>query len=526
MSDARTAALPADDDTPITPARLFGYLCMCLGMFMAILDIQIVAASIGQIQAGLSASPDEISWVQTSYLIAEVLMIPLTGLLSRALSTRVLFSLSAAGFTAASLLCATATSIEQMIVYRALQGFLGGAMIPTVYAASFIMFGRKRSGGIVVWTSMLVILAPTLGPALGGWISETLSWHWLFLVNLVPGIIITVAAWTLIDIDRPQLDLLKKLDLLGLVAMVLFLAAAQYVIEEGSKHQWFDDDGIRQWTMVAVLAGIVFFWRALTRDEPIVNLRPFANPNFFGGAMLGLLMGTSLFAILFLMPLYLVRIAHYNAAQVGSSIFVSGLVMLLFGPIAGELAKRIDLRLLASLGFAFLALSAWSFSQMTSDWRFAEMIWPQVFRGIGLMFCVVSVSNIAFASLPQGHIKDASGLFTLMRNLGGAFGVAAINTLVIERTRMHWSHMMERLGQGGAEVDAFIGNFSARLGETLAGDPVVAAHQQLSQLAYREASVLAYADCYRFMTVAFGLAALIPLLLRKPATFDDPAPAE
>lgn len=520
------AAILEQSAARVGAAKIIGYGALCLGMFMAILDIQIVAASIGQIQAGLSASPDEISWVQTSYLVAEVIMIPLSGLLSRALSTRVLFCLSAAGFTLASLLCAMATSIEQMIVFRAIQGFIGGAMIPTVYAASFIMFGRNRGPLVMVITSMIVIMAPTLGPSLGGWISDTLSWHWLFLVNLGPGILVTVLVWTLVDIDKPNPNLLRQLDVVGLVAMVLFLAGMQYVIEEGARKQWFQEQGIMIWTVVAVLAGIVFFWRALTQAQPIVNLRPMANPNFLAGSMLGLLMGMSLFAILFLMPLFLSRVAHYSATQIGHSIFVSGATMLLTAPLAGRLSRKVDLRWLASLGFAFLALAAWRFSLMTNEWRFIEMVVPQVLRGLGLMLCVVSVSSIAFASLPADDIKDASGLFTLMRNMGGAIGVAVVNTLVISRTRVHWEHLMERLGQGSAEVQAYFDNFGAYLADKLPADSSVAAARQLSMLAEREAAVLAYNDCYTLMIYAFAAAALIPLLMRKPATFDDPVHVE
>src|SRR6266571_4011122 len=216
MAQAATltaGALPqpaAADADRIDPRRLLTFFFMVFGMFMAILDIQIVSASLAEIQAGLSASSDEIPWVQTAYLIAEVVMIPLSGFLSRMLSTRVLFTIAAAGFTAASALAATATNIDQMIVYRAIQGFIGGGMIPSVFAAAFTIFPPSRRAVVSPMIGLVATLAPTIGPTVGGYISHAMSWHWLFLVNVVPGILVTTAAWSLIDFDKPNLKLFSK----------------------------------------------------------------------------------------------------------------------------------------------------------------------------------------------------------------------------------------------------------------------------------------------------------------------------
>src|SRR5499425_2292270 len=199
------AASPSAPDDRIEPRRLVAFLAMVFGMFMAILDIQIVSASLTEIQAGLSASSNEISWVQTAYLIAEVVMIPLSGLLSRALGTRILFSISAAGFTAASLMCGLSTSINEMIVWRLIQGFIGGAMIPTVFATSFMIFPRSRMGLITPLIGLVATLAPTIGPTIGGYLTDALSWHWLFFINIVPGIAVTVATLALVDFDKPNL---------------------------------------------------------------------------------------------------------------------------------------------------------------------------------------------------------------------------------------------------------------------------------------------------------------------------------
>src|SRR5260221_3617703 len=209
-----TAALPSER---IPQRRQFAVLIMVFGMFMSILDIQIVSASLSDIQAGLSASSSEVSWVQTSYLIAEVIAIPLSGFLSRALGTRLLFAISAAGFTIASFLCGFASSIEQMILWRAIQGFLGAGMIPTVFASAYTVFPRSKFHIVGPIIGLVATLAPTVGPTVGGFIADALSWHWLFFINIVPGVIITVGVLALVDFDQPNLALLDRFDRCGLI---------------------------------------------------------------------------------------------------------------------------------------------------------------------------------------------------------------------------------------------------------------------------------------------------------------------
>ena len=292
-----------------TAGAQFAFFMMAFGMFMAVLDIQIVASSLSQIQAGLAASNDEIAWVQTAYLVAEVVMIPLCGFLSRALSIRWLFVLSSAGFTLASLLCAMVDTIGGMIVARAIQGFLGGAMIPTVFSAAMILFGRQRQGSVMVIIGLLVTLAPTVGPALGGWITEIVSWHWLFLVNVIPGIFITVAVATLVKIDEPHFALLKKIDLLGVLALAILCGGIVYILEDGTRVQWFEDDSIRLTTMAVVAAAFLLWWRLETAEEPIINLKPFTNMTFAAGCIVGGAFGLMLFGLVYLYPLYLGRVA-------------------------------------------------------------------------------------------------------------------------------------------------------------------------------------------------------------------------
>ncbi|MBN9267424.1 MAG: DHA2 family efflux MFS transporter permease subunit, partial [Hyphomicrobium sp.] len=267
------AAQPASDSDRIQPRRLVAFLAMTFGMFMAILDIQIVSASLTEIQAGLSASANEITWVQTAYLIAEVVMIPLSGYLSRALGTRILFALSAGGFTAASLMCGLSTSINEMIVWRAIQGFIGGGMIPTVFATAYLIFPRSRMSLVAPMIGLVATLAPTIGPTVGGYLTDAFSWHWLFFVNVIPGIAVTAAALILIDFDEPDWSLLRSFDWVGFLAMAGFLGALEYVLEEGPRNDWFGDQSVLLLAWVSGISAVVFFVRVLTYREPIVDLR-------------------------------------------------------------------------------------------------------------------------------------------------------------------------------------------------------------------------------------------------------------
>ena len=506
------ASLAAALPKATTRANIFAFMFMGLGMFMAILDIQIVSASLREIQAGLAASSDEIVWVQASYLIAEIIMIPLSGFLARALSTRWLFVLSSAGFTFFSLMCATATSIDEMIVYRALQGFIGGAMIPTTFGTSFALFTGQRRSTAIIGVTMIVTLAPTVGPVLGGWITESLSWHWLFLVNIIPGILATAAVASLLDLDKPDFALLRRIDVPGLLLMALFLGGTEYVLEEGARKQWFEDADIRRWSLITVVAAICFFIRLATAREPVVRLKPFANANFSAGSLLVSILGIGLYGLTYLYPLYLSRVAQLSSGQIGNILFISGLTMISTAPLFGMLARKIDPRLMSAAGILLLALSTWLSRGLTADWRFDQFLVPQLLRGAGLMLCMITINMNAFATLPPSLTQDGSGLFTLMRNMGGAVGLALINTVLQWRTSFHWDRAIEHLSLTRPEVQARL----EQLGNGNPGEVSSEALQRLSGLVMREVSVMSFADCFALMSFTFLAVAIVPLLLRRP----------
>jgi DHA2 family multidrug resistance protein len=513
MSDITIYAAPSQANMAdaIPRRQLIAFLAMCFGMFMAFLDIQIVSSSLNDIQAGLSASADEIPWVQTAYLIAEV--IPLSGFLSRALGTRILFAGSAAGFTLASVMCGTSSSIDSMIVWRALQGFIGGGMVPTVFASAYVIFQGPRQKFVAPVVGLIATLAPTIGPTVGGYLTDTYSWHWLFFVNVVPGIVVTVMTYLLVDLDKPDFGLLKNFDWYGLISMAGFLGAFEYVLEEGPRYEWFDDDTIFTVAIVSAVSAVFFFVRVLTARAPIVDLRAFANRNFAVGSLFSFVLGIGLYGLTYLFPVYLAQVRGYDALMIGETLFVSGLVMFLTAPIGGQLVERFDPRFVLIAGFVFFAIGTWQMTYLTSDWDFWELLWPQVFRGVGLMFAIIPVTNTALGTLPVERVKNASGLFNLMRNLGGAIGLAAINTWFNDRMDLHLQRLHEGVNPANHAATETLAQLAARFHGSDAQQQALATLNAMVRL---QAAVMSYADVFLMLTVLFLVLAAFGLLMKRP----------
>ncbi|MEP9377460.1 DHA2 family efflux MFS transporter permease subunit [Aquabacter sp. CN5-332] len=506
----------AASEPQVTPRRLIAFFALIFGMFMAILDIQIVSSSLSEIQAGLSASADEISWVQTSYLISEVVMIPLSGFLARAMSTRILFALSAAGFTLASMLCATASSIEQMILYRALQGFIGGGMIPTAFAAAYTIFPKRHQAPVMALVGLVVTLAPTVGPTVGGYLTDYFSWHWLFLINVPPGIAATLLCWFLVDFDEPEFSLLKNFDVAGLVGMAVMLGSLEYVLEEGEKDDWFQSGTITLFAIAAVVGGILFFWRAFNAKQPVVDLMAYKDRNFAVGSVLTFMLGTVLYGLTYLYPLFLAQVRGFNALEIGETVFVTGLTMFLFAPVVGILARKMDPRYIIGTGFVFLIVSSFELLPITKDWGFWELLTPQMLRGAALMMCMVPINVVALGTLPPSQLKNASGLFNLMRNLGGAVGLAVIVTVLNGRWDLHLERLRESVTWSRPVVLDTLANITAGFTGRLGSDAELAATKQVAMIVRQQALVMAFADVFLVIALFLCAAAFLVFLVRKP----------
>lgn len=502
------------DAERIDPARLLAFLAMCFGMFMGFLDIQVVSASLSEIQAGLAASSDEITWVQTAYLMAEVVAIPLSGFLSRALGTRLMFAGAAAGFTLASLMCGFTSSMDQMIVWRALQGFIGGGMVPTVFASAYIIFPRSRMNVVVPLIGLVATLAPTVGPTVGGYLTDALSWHWLFFINVVPGILVTTAALTLIDFDRPDFSLFKTFDWIGVVSMALFLGTLEYVLEDGPRYDWLDDRTIALAAAVSALAAVIFLARMALAAHPIVDLRAFVDRNFALGSMFSFVLGIGLYGLTYLYPVYLDEIRGYDALMTGKAMFVSGAAMFVAAPLVGRLMERVDPRLMLSAGFLIFALSNYQMTCLTADWDFWQMFVPQILRGVGAMLAIVPITNVALGTLSPDRLKNASGLFNLTRNLGGAVGLAALNTVLNNRTDLHLARLHEAITWSRRPASEVLAGIAARMGGP---DADAMALKQLFVMVHRQGVVMAFADVFLLICLLYGVFAALTVLMRRPA---------
>lgn len=515
-SPVEGGARPAvSDERTLTLPEWTGFIAMVFGIFMAILDIQIVASSLEQIQAGLSATRDEITWVQTAYLIAEVVIIPLSGWLGRALSTRYLFALSSAGFTLMSLLCAMAWDLQSMIVFRGLQGFFGGAMIPSVFAVIYTLFPPRQQPSMVIVVGLVVTVAPTAGPVLGGYLTDAVSWKALFLVNLIPGLLVALLTWLFVRVDEPEWDLLERIDFRGILYIVVFLGCLQYVLEEGVRDQWFESREIVLFSVLAGLAGVAMVYRELTIADPIVDLWAFRDGNFTVGCLFSFILGIGLYTIIYLMPVYLASVKGLNSLQIGQYIMVAGIFQFVSAFVAGPLAKLMDSRLMLAMGLLLYGFGCWMNGSLTHEAGYWEFFWPQALRGFALMFCFLPINSLALGTLPPEEVKNASGLYNLMRNLGGAIGLAVANTLMIQWNKGHYAKLREAITPGSAEAQGLIDGLAGYLADAGVANPDLAAVKHVQGLVMREAEVMTINSLFHVLGLVFFLALLLMPLVKK-----------
>jgi DHA2 family multidrug resistance protein len=443
-------------------------------------------------------------------------MVPLSGMLSRLLSTRVLFVTAALGFTGASALCATATSLNQMIVYRATQGFFAGAMTPTVFPVVYTKFRQPHLTTIMVLISVILNLSSTLGPTIGGYLTETFSWHWLFLVNILPGIAVAIAVWLTIDIDKPELSLLRHFDLCGLVLMALFLGCLQYALQEGPRWDWLADGTIRAAVVVSVIASAFFFWRVLTYHQPIVDVRAFLNRNFALGTFFTFTIGIGMYGTTYLVPLFLAQVRGYSALQIGLTVIVVGLVTMAMSPASTYMARKLDLRVMLSIGLGLFAFSMYLTATLTNQTGFWELFVPQAVRGLGLICCYLPANLIALGSLSPDRMRNAAGLYNLTRDFGGAIGLATIGTVMNDRLHFHWNRLIEDINPARQAVQHYLDMQSGYLETLLPGDARHAAIKMLANLVQREALVLTYNDALMLIGCVFVAALFVMPFVRRP----------
>ena len=433
-----------------------GFVLMCVGMFMAILDIQIVATSLPAIQAALGISPDQMVWVQTAYLTAEIVAIPLTGYLTHRLGMRWLFVGAVSLFTFASFGCALSHNFEQLIAWRIVQGFAGGTLIPAVFAAVFLLFPERDEGLATTIAGVAAVLAPTVGPIVGGWITQTYSWHWLFRINIVPGIVAAVGVAWFLRGRAAERHGPRAIDLAALVLLAIGLTALELGLKDAPSLGW-GAPRVAAWLGLFLACGGAFVWRTLVSRAPLVELRCFADRNFTIGCVLSFMLGFGLFGSTYLMPFFLGLVREHGPLQIGEIMLVTGVTQLLAAPLAIYLERRIDPRLLTAFGFVLFATGLLMSAGQTAQTDFKAMFLPQMVRGAATMFCLLPPTRMALGHLPDPLVADGSGLFNLMRNLGGAVGLALIDTTIFSRAATESSRIAEQLRAGDVATAVNIG---------------------------------------------------------------------
>ncbi|EGE59560.1 UNVERIFIED_ORG: DHA2 family multidrug resistance protein [Rhizobium esperanzae] len=513
------AAAPA---TPAvtSPLRIWSAVVgSTLGAFVAVLNIQIVNASLADIQGAIGAGTDDGGWISTSYLIAEIVVIPLSGWLARVFSLRNYLLANAILFLIFSVACAFAANLQQMIILRAIQGFAGGVLIPMAFTIIITLLPKAKQPIGLALFALSATFAPAIGPTIGGYLTENWGWEYIFYVNLVPGALMVGLLWASLDRTPMNLKLLAKGDWPGIVTMAIGLAALQTVLEEGNKEDWFGSDFILRLSVISAVSLTLFIVIELRAAHPLLNLRLLLRRNFGFGIVANFLLGIALYGSVFVLPIYLTRIQGYNSEQIGMVLAWTGIPQLLLIPLVPRLMKRFDVRLLIVIGFALFAASNFMNVHMTGDYASDQLFWPNIVRAIGQALVFTPLSAIATAGIEQENAGSASALFNMMRNLGGAVGIALLQTFLSKREQYHSNILTHSVSVFEEATRDRIARLTAYFTSHGVSDQTLASHKAVVAIALKirkQANIMAFSDAFFLLGVALVVALLAILLLKKP----------
>jgi MFS transporter, DHA2 family, multidrug resistance protein len=492
-----------------------------LGAFMAILDIQITNSSLKDIQGALSATLDEGSWISTAYLVAEIVVIPLSGWLSRVFSVRRYLLVNASLFLVFSVMCAFAWDLPSMIVFRACQGFTGGVLIPMAFTILLTRLPRSKQPIGLALFGVTATFAPSIGPTIGGWLTENFGWEYIFYLNIVPGLLLIASVYFTMDPEPMQLGLLKKGDWWGILAMAIGLGSLQVVLEEGSRKDWFGEPLIVKLAIVAVVFIAAFLYIELTRNEPFINLRLLMQRNFGAGSLINVVLGFGLYGSVYILPLYLAQVQGYNAMQIGEVIMWAGLPQLVISPMVPKLMQRFDPRFILFIGTSLFGASCIMNSTMSNLTGYDQLLWSQIVRALGQPLVMIPLSSLATAEIPPGKDSaSASGLFNMMRNIGGSVGIALLATILTQREHFHSNRLGEAISLYSPATQQRLDQLT-QLFVSKGADFMTAQKQALSALSNTvrtEAYVMAFNDCFFVVGVALILSGFLVFFMRKPKT--------
>ena len=518
--------MPNQSDEKVTVRTWIAVMGSMLGAFMAVLDIQITNASLREITGGIASTSVEASWVSTSYLIGEIVTIPLTAWLSRVFGLRWYLLCNVALFLVFSGLCGTAGNLTQMVIYRALQGFTGGVMIPTSFTvANTLLPPSKRSLGLALF-GITATLGPAVGPYIGGWLTDRFGWQTVFYINLLPGALILAAIFYSIDAQPLNLKLLQEGDWWGIACMAVGLGSFIAFLEEGQNQDWFTSAFIQHCFELAAFFIPLFLIIELMGKHPVVNLSLLLDRNLALASVVNFVMGAGLYGSVFLLPQYLEQVQQYSARQTGEYMILIGLPQLVVFPFVPRLMKRFDLRLIVCVGAAIFGASCFLNTHMAPNFGGPQFQLANVIRALGQPFTIVPLSAIATAGLMKGQQGDGSALFNIARNLGGSVGTALLSTMITQREQFHDFRIGERVTTYSLQVQNFL-NAQAAHFIRQGADPVLAmrrAYKSLQSAVQLSSFVMAFSECFFVMAFVI-LSGSAAIWLCRKAKLGGGAPA-
>jgi MFS transporter, DHA2 family, multidrug resistance protein len=490
-----------------------------LGAFMAVLDIQITNASLNDILGSLGATLDEGSWISTSYLVAEIVVIPLTGWLSDVFSARRYLLINAASFLLFSIACAWSWNLGSMIVFRALQGFTGGVLIPAAFSLVLKLLPPSQRGLGFALFGMTATFAPAIGPTIGGWLTDQYGWASIFYLNLIPGLLLMGAVGWGLEREQPRWQLLKGGDWWGIVTMAVGLGSLIVFLEEGNRKDWFNSNFIVGMAALAAVCLTICVVIELRRARPFINLRLLAERNFSLGSVVGMAFGAGMYGATYLLPLYLAQVQGYNAQQIGRTIMWSGLPQVFMMPIAVLLLRKVDARVLLTVGLVLFSGSTFMNSTLTNLTGYDQLRLSQVVRALGMPLVIVPITTLATGSLAPEHSGSASALFNMLRNLGGSIGIAVLATQLDWQEKLHSLRLGESVTAYSAAAQERLATLSQYLvtGGFEPAEAGVRSIAALGRLVRRESFVMAYSDCFYLLGVTI-LSTVLLVWLCRPAT--------
>jgi DHA2 family multidrug resistance protein len=490
-----------------------------IGAFMAILNIQITNASLLNIEGGIGTGIDNGSWISTSYLIGEIVVIPLTDYLSRLFSFRRIMIGHAALFAVFSVACAFTHDLPSMIAMRGLQGYFGGVLIPMAFTLVLTKLPKVQQPIGLAMFALAVTFAPAIGPTIGGDLTENYGWQTIFFVNVVPTAVMVTMLYFTLERQPMQLGLLKEGDWFGIATMAIGLSSLQAVLEEGNKDDWFGSPFIVKLAAVAAVSLTLFVANELVVEKPLLRLRLLKQRSFGMGTLSAVFLGFALFGSIYLLPAYLGQVQRYNSEQIGAVLAWTGLPQLILIPLVPKLMQRFDPRYIAATGIGLFAVSAFMNTAMSLDYSGDQFFIPNIVRAIGQALTLAPLSAVSLGSVAPQDAPAASGISNMMRNLGGAIGTAVLATIVTKREQFHSNIIGQSVDLGREEVRTRIAEITNYFLSHGVSDPAAAQHQAiiaLGNIVKRQALVLGYSDTFAVLGAVLILSGIAILLTKKP----------